>query len=60
MGTNYLGNTGGVNRFRIYIPLWRDPNLTQGMNSVEKFLLFIVGYFIVVNFVLPRFGLKPG
>jgi len=30
------------------------------MSSVEKFLIFIVGYFIVVNFVLPRFGLKPG
>jgi len=27
---------------------------------VEKFILFIVIYFVVVNFVLPRFGLKPG
>ncbi len=26
---------------------------------MEKFIVFIVLYFIVVNFVLPRFGIKP-
>jgi len=27
---------------------------------MEKFLVFIVIYFVVVNFVFPRLGLKPG
>jgi len=32
----------------------------QRIQQVEKFIIFIVLYFLVVNFVLPRFGIKPG
>lgn len=32
----------------------------KGKSLMEKFIIFIVIYFVVVNFVLPRFGLKPG
>jgi len=27
---------------------------------MEKFILFVVLYFIIVQFVFPRFGIKPG
>jgi len=27
---------------------------------MEKFIIFIVIYFLVVNFVFPHLGLKPG
>ncbi len=30
------------------------------MVKMEKFIIFIVIYFLVVNFVFPRLGLKPG
>ena len=38
----------------------RGQTPTKGIVNVEKFIVFIVLYFIVVNFVLPRFGIKPG
>ena len=28
--------------------------------QMEKFILFVVLYFIVVQFVFPRLGIKPG
>jgi len=27
---------------------------------MEKFILFVVIYFVVVQFVFPKLGLKPG
>jgi len=27
---------------------------------VEGFIIFVVAYFVVVQFVLPRFGIRPG
>jgi len=27
---------------------------------VEGFIIFLVAYFVVVQFVLPRFGIRPG
>ncbi len=30
------------------------------MDDMVKLLLFVVAYFVVVNFVFPRLGLKPG
>ena len=29
-------------------------------SQMEKFVLFVVLYFIVVQFVFPRLGIKPG
>lgn len=28
--------------------------------AVEGFIIFLVVYFVVVQFVLPRFGIRPG
>ncbi len=28
--------------------------------QMEKFILFVVLYFIVVQFVFPRLGIRPG
>lgn len=28
--------------------------------AMEKLIIFLVIYFLVVNFVFPRLGLKPG
>lgn len=30
------------------------------MDDMLKVAIFVVAYFVVVNFVFPRLGLKPG
>jgi p-aminobenzoyl-glutamate transporter AbgT len=32
----------------------------DGWSSVLEFVLFIVAWFVVVNFVFPRLGIAPG
>jgi len=30
------------------------------MNDLLRVAIFVVGYFVVVNYVFPRLGLRPG
>ena len=36
------------------------PRAGPGRTKMEKFIVFVVLYFIIVQFVFPKLGLKPG
>lgn len=44
-----------VNKLRRYPP--RPP---ENERTMLELVIFIVIYFVVVNFVLPRMGIQPG